>query len=61
MTLFDTGGTSEGDKVQQWDKSPVANHEAPTTKKFVGAGIMRSGNNPVYLQVKTKIIGSFNH
>jgi hypothetical protein len=49
--LFDTGGTPEGDKVQQWDKSPVANHEAPTTKQFLGAGTMRSGNIPIYLQL----------
>ncbi|XP_023709874.1 glutamate receptor-interacting protein 2 isoform X2 [Cryptotermes secundus] len=40
-----SGGTSEGDIVQQWDKSPGANHEAQTTKQFLGAGTMRTGES----------------
>jgi hypothetical protein len=49
--LFDTGATSEGDKVQQWDKSPVANHEAPATSQFLDAGTIRSGIISIYLQL----------
>jgi hypothetical protein len=40
---FHTGATSEGDKVQQWDKSQVANHEVPATKQFLDAGTIRLG------------------
>jgi hypothetical protein len=43
LASFNTGATSEGEKVQPWDKSSVANHEAPAAKQFLGAGTIRSG------------------